>query len=85
MPYRKHWTSFASLTARQVGRMKIFVVLQERGRGSRAGARNFETIARQRPALATVDGDTKFLDVGPGRDGLQSSAPKYGLACRLWE
>ena len=23
MPYRKHWTSFASLTARQVGPMKI--------------------------------------------------------------
>lgn len=52
-------------------------VLQERGRGSRAGARNFETIARQRPALATVlDGNTKFLDVGTGTGWLAIECAK---------
>jgi len=52
-------------------------VLQERGRGSRAGARNFETIARQRPALAAVlNGNSKVLDVGTGTGWLAIECAK---------
>jgi 2-polyprenyl-3-methyl-5-hydroxy-6-metoxy-1,4-benzoquinol methylase len=52
-------------------------VLQQRGRGSRAGARNFETIARRRPAFAAVlEGNCRFLDVGTGTGWLAIECAK---------
>lgn len=41
-------------------------ILQERGRGSRGQARNFANLARQRPALAAILDDCRFLDIGTG-------------------
>jgi 2-polyprenyl-3-methyl-5-hydroxy-6-metoxy-1,4-benzoquinol methylase len=59
-------------------------VLQERGRGSRAGARNFETIGRQRPAFAAVlDGDCRFLDVGTGTGWLAIECAKIWPRMRI--
>ena len=51
-------------------------ILQERGRGSRVVARNFATLARQRPALAGVLENCRFLDVGTGVGWLAIEAAK---------
>ena len=51
-------------------------ILQERGRGSRAVARNFANLARQRPALAGLLGNCRFLDIGTGVGWLAIEAAK---------
>ena len=52
-------------------------ILQERGRGSRAGARLFESAARQRPPLAAVlEKKCRFLDVGTGAGWLAIECAK---------
>jgi SAM-dependent methyltransferase len=51
-------------------------ILQERGRGSRGQARNFANLARQRPALAAILDDCRFLDIGTGVGWLAIEAAK---------
>ena len=61
-------------------------VLQERGRGSRAGARLFENIARQRPSLAAVlESNCRFLDVGIGAGWLSIECAKIWPSMRIVE
>ena len=59
-------------------------VLQARGRGSRAGARLFENIARQRPSLAAVlESNCRFLDVGIGAGWLSIECAKIWPSIRI--
>lgn len=59
-------------------------VLQERGRGSRAGARNFENIARERPEFAAVlESNCRFLDVGTGTGWLAIECAKIWPRMRI--
>jgi len=65
-------------------------ILQERGRGSRAAARNFANLARQRPALAALLGDCRFLDIGTGVGWLAIETAKTWPGMRvvgldIWE
>jgi SAM-dependent methyltransferase len=65
-------------------------ILQERGRGSRAVARNFANLARQRPALASLLGNCRFLDIGTGVGWLAIEAAKTWPVMRvvgldIWE
>jgi len=65
-------------------------ILQERGRGSRAAARNFSNLARQRPALAALLSDCRFLDIGTGVGWLAIEAAKTWPGMRvvgldIWE
>jgi len=58
-------------------------VLQERGRGSRAVARNFANLARQRSALAALLRDCRFLDIGTGVGWLAIEAAKIWPGMRI--
>jgi SAM-dependent methyltransferase len=65
-------------------------ILQERGRGSRAVARNFANLARQRPALARLLENCRFLDIGTGVGWLAIEAAKTWPGMRvvgldIWE
>lgn len=65
-------------------------VLQERGRGSRAVARNFANLAKQRPALEARLTDCRFLDIGTGVGWLAIEAAKLWPGMRvvgldIWE
>jgi hypothetical protein len=51
-------------------------ILQERGRGSRAAARHFANLAKQRRALAGLLENCSFLDVGTGVGWLAIEAAK---------
>jgi SAM-dependent methyltransferase len=51
-------------------------ILQERGRGSHAAARNFANLIRQRPALAALLDNCRFLDIGTGVGWLAIEAAK---------
>ncbi len=60
------------------------VMLQERGRSSRAGATNFRTMAATRPALrAILESDCTFLDVGTGTGWLAIQAAQYWPRMRI--
>lgn len=60
------------------------VILQERGRGSRAGATNFRNMAETRPALrAILEDDCRFLDVGIGAAWLSIQAAQYWPRMRI--
>ena len=58
-------------------------VLQERGRGSRAVARNFANLARQRLALAALLRDCRFLDIGTGVGWLAIEVAKTWPGMRI--
>jgi SAM-dependent methyltransferase len=65
-------------------------ILQERGRGSRAVARNSANLARQRPALADLLVNCRFLDIGTGVRWLAIEAAKTWPGMRvvgldIWE
>jgi SAM-dependent methyltransferase len=65
-------------------------ILQERGRGSRAAARYFANLAKQRPALAGLLGNCRFLDIGTGVGWLAIEAAKTWPGMRvvgldIWE
>ncbi len=60
------------------------VILQERGRSSRAGATNFRNMAETRPALRSIlEDDCNFLDVGIGAAWLAIQAAQYGPRMRI--
>jgi SAM-dependent methyltransferase len=58
-------------------------ILQERGRGSHAAARNFANLARQRPALAALLDNCRFLDIGTGVGWLAIEAAKIWPGMRV--
>src|SRR5262249_40385816 len=58
-------------------------ILQERGRGSRAAARYFANLAKQRPALAGLLGNCRFLDIGTGVGWLAIEAAKTWPGMRV--